>query len=220
MPTTIQKYQRLRAAMWRWRWAGITLIAALSIQQVTTALELSHQTPHHTFVASTDLPAGHEITSDDLQTQLVHELLPGMPSDATDLLGLHLLTSVTAGSPITKNQVLSPDFLNQAPPGFVIASVLLADTGGLSMLQTGSYVDLFAPASENFDNRTPEAVLLAQHIRVAGIAHDTGDSNFFRDVPDTTRFFLEIPESAVKVILGAGTHTPLIAVVSRSSQIQ
>ncbi|USR79239.1 SAF domain-containing protein [Arcanobacterium pinnipediorum] len=216
MPTSISTYRRFRATLWRWRWVTILVFTTLIAHNVLSTITLTNQPRYPAVVASADLPAGHELSADDVETNLVHDLLPDMATDPADLVGFHLLTPVSSGAAIGKNQVLSPEVLAKPRPGFVIAPVLLADTGGLSMLQTGSYIDLFAPAPDSFGEGSGEAELIARHIRVAGVAQSTGESTFFRDMPDTMRFFLEIPDSTVKVILGAGTRTPLLAVLSHT----
>lgn len=211
---TLSKHQRIRAFMWRWRWIGFAALVAVFAQSVVSALDSSAPAHYRAVVAATDLPAGHQLSDSDLSVLPLPTQLPGSTVNVTDVSGHHLLVSVPKGALISTHHVLSPQTLEQASPGYVIAPVLLADTGGLSLIHTGSYVDLFKPGKESLDGSSSEAELIAHHIRVVGVAKTAGEKNFLRETPDTARFFLEIPDSTIKLILGTEARTPLIAVLS------
>ncbi|WP_216381871.1 SAF domain-containing protein [Arcanobacterium phocae] len=216
--TTVVRPQRVRAKMWQWRWVGFFALCAVIIQQILALVVASQPAEYQIVAARTSLPAGYELTNDDIELIPVHAVLPGMSTDAEEIVGHHLLVPVNTGEAIGTNQVLSPHTIEQAAPGFVIAPVSLADTGGLAMLHTGNYVDLFAPAPDSFSENPQDAQLVARHIRVAGIAQNSGEQSFLHNVPDTMNFFLEIPDSTIKVVLGTGSRAPLIAVLSGASQ--
>ncbi|QJC22439.1 SAF domain-containing protein [Arcanobacterium buesumense] len=217
MSPSIYRTRRIRAALWRWRWVGFFVFICVIVQQCLAVIQAGQSAPNLIVTASHDLPAGYQIRAEDLALATSHDLLPGMTTDMDDIVDHHLLTPVSAGEPLGPNRLLSPSTIEQAIPGYVIAPVSLADTGGLEMIHAGSYIDLFAPGQGSMDGSRAPAELVAQHVRVAGVAQSTGEKSFLRDVPDIRNFFVEIPDSTIRVVLGHEVQNPLIAVLSGAS---
>lgn len=94
-------------------------------------------------VAATNLAAGTEITSADLDVRTFPPaLIPeSAHSSIETVVGSHASGSLSAGAPVTDNALLEK---TTAPDGTVLVPVTAADPASASIIQTGSRVRVYS----------------------------------------------------------------------------
>lgn len=163
-------------------------------------------------VTARDVQSGERLESDDVAVMHSSEEIPGTLSHVDDAVGEYLVGSLPKGAPVLTTHLLTSEFLEDSAEGTVIAPLAILDAGGISLMQPGVLVDLYAPPSEFAGSG--DAQLLVRNVRVAGIATEKGTSNLLNTTEDTHVFYLEIPNGAIEPVLGANSRTPLHAVLS------
>lgn len=204
-----------RAFLWRWRYVACAIGVVFVLNTILSALATEEE-HHPAVVAVRDLPAGTYVTEADLTVIDFPMSLDGVATSADDLVGVALIAPVTEGAVIPLSNAMNEEFLHKPRDGHVITAVELANTGGLDLLTTGTYVDVYATPPDH--SGSTEATLVARNVRVAGIAVARDQSTIFSDVSDKKVFFLEVRNSDISVFLGIGARTPLHAVLSAPGQ--
>ena len=196
----------LRAALWRWRRliAATLVTLAVAMALATTSAGVP---PSHIPVAARDLPAGHVLTSDDLKLARVPASdLP--PAELEDLVGGTLAVGLPPGTPVTNSMLMGEGLVASAPEGYTVISVPVSTPAELTPV--GSTVDLYAPPGEG----DREAVLVADGAVVVSVKRVDAQS-FTSTMPDVTKLYLVVNESAATLVLGISAQTPLLAVMNR-----
>lgn len=200
----------IRALLWRWRWVGVAIFAVLAIQALAP---VSAEAPSVPVVVTTrDVASGELLESGDLAVRYISDEIPGAVASVDDATGEYLVGPLVEGAPVLASHLLTSEFLENSPEGTVIAPLAIVDAGGITLMQPGVEVNLYAMPDE-FSDAT-DAQLLVKGVRVAGIATDKGASGLLATTEDTHVFYLEIPEASIERVLGAGSRAPLHAVLS------
>lgn len=163
-------------------------------------------------VTTREIAAGELLESGDLTIQHISSNIAGTLEQVDDAAGEYLVGPLPEGAPVLASHLLTSDFLDSAAEGTIIVPLTIVDSGGTALLQPGVHVDLYA-MPEEFSEMT-DAERLVGGVRVAAIATNKGTSTLLATTEDTHVFYFEIPESAVKRVLGAGSRAPLHAVLS------
>lgn len=100
-------------------------------------------------VAATNLAAGDEITSADLDIRTYPPaLIPDSAHNSIDaVVGAHAAGALSAGAPITDDSLLEK---GTAPEGTVLVPVPAADPAAASIIQTGSRVRIYSAQGDDF----------------------------------------------------------------------
>ncbi len=100
-------------------------------------------------VAATNLAAGEEITSADLDIRTYPPaLIPDSAHNSIDaVVGAHAAGALSAGAPITDDSLLEK---GTAPEGTVLVPVPAADPAAASIIQTGSRVRIYSAQGDDF----------------------------------------------------------------------
>lgn len=100
-------------------------------------------------VAATNLAAGDEITSADLDIRTYPPaLIPDSAHNSIDaVVGAHAAGTLSAGAPITDDSLLEK---GTAPEGTVLVPVPAADPAAASIIQTGSRVRIYSAQGDDF----------------------------------------------------------------------
>lgn len=127
--------------------AGVLAVAALALA-LRPAPPPAAAAPATTpvVVAATDLPAGAQLTADDLGTAAwPPDVVPtGAAPDPEPLAGRVLAAPVRRGEPLTDARLVGPGLWSQVPSGEVAAPVRLADLAVAALLRPGDRVDVLA----------------------------------------------------------------------------
>lgn len=125
---------------------------------VLGALSLLHGRPSHArltevLTAARDLPAGTVLHAADLAALRwpVSAVPPGVQTSGRAILTRTTAVPVARGTPITLGQLLEPRLADALAHGYVAATLSLDGTGAQAMLQSGSYVDLYARDDDSLD---------------------------------------------------------------------
>lgn len=198
----------LRAIVWRWRHliiaTALAAIAALTIQ----ALGRTAGTTATIYVAAADLPAGHELDSDDLLGRPAPEGL--IPSSVTprEAEGSRLAIGLPEGSPLTSAHLVGPSLADHAPDGTVIIPIQLASPPDLTPV--GATVELWAGPS---DELGAEARRLASGATIMAFAPGSG-SSAFHSQSDVTRAYVAVSPQEARLVLGISARAPVLAVLA------
>lgn len=213
----LHRASRVRALLWRWRWVGYALLLIGLFQAIVSALAALHPAEVAVVVAAQDLSAGQELQENDLKIVSLPKSAapPQYLTQLDDALTQHVVAAIPAGAPILRGQLLGDEFLSRAPPGTVVAAVPLADTGGLSLLQVGSQVDLYAPPDEFSQPAT--ATLVAAGVPIVGAYTEPAKSTLLTEQPGVAVFYLALKDYYVADIVGQAARAPLHAVLSGPS---
>ena len=100
-------------------------------------------------VAATNLAAGDEITSADLDIRTYPPaLIPDSAHNSIDaVVGAHAAGTLSTGAPITDDSLLEK---GTAPEGTVLVPVPAADPAAASIIQTGSRVRIYSAQGDDF----------------------------------------------------------------------
>jgi Flp pilus assembly protein CpaB len=122
--------------------------------------------------ALTDLPAGAEITEDDLKLVELSTASQwgGLTNDPTNYFGKVLAHSIASNQPITDSDLLGPQLLAGLDPSLVAVSIPVANGNVTSLLHTGDLIDIYASSSDV----TLAATLVAHAARVLALPKDSG----------------------------------------------
>lgn len=197
----------LRAIVWRWRHliiaTALAAIAALTIQ----ALGRTAGTTATIYVAAADLPAGHELDSDDLVGRPAPEGL--IPSSVTpkEAEGSRLAIGLPEGSPLTSAHLVGPSLADHAPDGTVVIPIQLASPPDLTPV--GATVELWAAPSDEL----AEARRLASGATIMAFAPGSG-SSAFRSQSDVTRAYVAVSPREARLVLGISARAPVLAVLA------
>lgn len=151
----------MRAARWHRRSIAAVAVAVAVFALVSALQPRNH---HHVtvVVAAASLPGGQVLEASHLTTlSMPAEAMPAEAiTDPAAAVGQVLVAPVTERSIITQASIASGQGL--ARPGFVVASLPLADAALASLLRAGARIDIIAPSSTG-------ATTLASDVRVVQI---------------------------------------------------
>ena len=118
-------------------------------------------------VALTDLPAGAEITEDDLKlVEFPNESQwQGLANDPTKYFGKVLARSIAINQPISDSDLLGPQLLTGMDPSLVAVSIPMSNGNVASLLHAGDLIDIYATSSDI----SAAATLVAQSARVLAL---------------------------------------------------
>lgn len=127
------------------------LTAALAALAVTVGLTAMRPAPEPTRpvpVAARDLPAGHLLRADDVETvqwpaRLVEQVAGEGQPTAASLAGRRVVGPVRDGEPVTTARLLTPATLPGTSAGDVVLSLPSDDAALTEMLRPGDRVDVF-----------------------------------------------------------------------------
>lgn len=135
---------------------------------------------HSVWVASRDLPSGHQLDVHDLHLASVPEqLVPAQAlsaSEATTWQGAVVAAPIGTGETLTSTRLLGPSLLANYGPGLVAAPVRIRDGDTVRALSVGQRVDLYSSRSYRSSDAAatpadepPQASAIAQNVPVLAI---------------------------------------------------
>ncbi len=135
--------RRLRAAVWRARFALVALCCGLAATATTQALRPEPPPTLDVVVPVHPLVAGEEVDAEDVTVRAVPAgLVPdGVLTDTGDAVGRVPAVDVPAGLPLHSTLVAGGGVVAQAPDGTVVVPVRL-DDAATGLLRPGDRVDL------------------------------------------------------------------------------
>ncbi|AEE47211.1 SAF domain protein [Cellulomonas fimi ATCC 484] len=133
---------------WRSRWVVTALGLGIAAAGVLGTLRPAPPETRPVVVAGLPLVAGTRLTADDVRVVDVPTRLAadGAAARVDEVLDRSLAVDLTPGSPLVPG-VLAADGAT-GPPGTVVTTVRLADTGAAAMLEPGRRVDVLAATPE------------------------------------------------------------------------
>jgi pilus assembly protein CpaB len=136
----------LRLALARRRRLAVAGCLAAAAAATVHALAPAPPPTVAVWVASRDLPAGHQLAAGDVSAGAWPP--SARPAGAVaDPVGATLAGPVRRGEPVTDARLLGAGLLTGQPAGTVAVAVRLADPGGLAGVSVGERVDVLAGAS-------------------------------------------------------------------------
>lgn len=205
---------RLRRALWRFRWPLAAGCLALAVALVVTAVRPPPPRTVAALVLTDGLPAGHAVAASDLA---VARLPPAaVPAEAlgavTDAAGARLAVGLPAGAVLTAGMLVGPGLTG--PPGTVVVPVPLADPGSVTLAQPGTRVDLLATPGDGLGTAGP-AQVVAAGVLVLAVAADAGEDTLLasRDTGPAT-LYVAAKRADAPDLVGASAWTPLRAVLT------
>lgn len=157
-------YRRMLSAVC----AGLAVILLLSV------IKPGGPQTSQVLVAARELPAGTELTEDDLVFAKLakQSQWPGLVSDPGNYLGRVLAHSLAANQPLNERDLLGPELLTGLGPGLVAVAVPAGNESSNILLQVGDAIDIYGAASD----LSSTAVLVAHNARVLALpqSHSTG----------------------------------------------
>lgn len=173
----------------RWRAAGILLaIGVLVVLGLAHASATPYGPPTTVLVATRDLPAGHQLTRDDLRRATWPDDLA--PHDGLERAEGRLASALPEGSPATRRHVADDGVAATLPEGTAAVPVPIE---GLPILTVGNRVEV---VGRNLDGR---AAVLANDGSVVAI--------------DDTDVWLAIPAAQAADVAAAGASGMVTVVV-------
>lgn len=209
-----QRKVRIRASLWRTRFIILAFAVVAALASVISAIDDLAPATTTITVASSSLPAGHILTESNLREAKVPAVL--VPKDATRVEpGDVLSVPASEGFPLTRQMVVSDEFLDLAPPGSVILPVTIDSAGLGTLLSPGKTVALYAPADDFSESH--EAVEVVSNATIVGIGTNPEELNYstISGSGNKAQIFVAVARNATTVVLGYGSSTTMRVVVVR-----
>jgi Flp pilus assembly protein CpaB len=157
-------------------------------------------------IARVDLPAGSPIRA----AQLTLTSWPARLATARSLHRLHEavgrvpVSAIGSGEAVTTTRLLGVDLAAGLPPGWVVATVSVADATTGRVVRPGDHVELIRPAvPAAVESTAAAAVVLARDVRVLAVLS--------RDGPDDEVSVAVAVDEATALRLSEMSGTPLLA---------
>lgn len=197
-PVLTDRWRSLRRVVLRRRRAVAALLTAVAVAAGMQAVAGPAPDLVPVLVAARDLPAGAEISDDDLR---VVRFAPGSEPAGVqrDPVGQVLAAPLRRGEPVTDVRLVGPE-LTAGQPGLVAVPVRLPDPGMAALLDVGDRIDIVAT-----DPQQGDASVVADDVPVLAIpaADDLAGGS-------------GLPGRLVVVGTGVGQVEPLAAAAVRS----
>lgn len=204
---------RLRRALWRGR--HLLLVTALAIGGAVVVHELRPPAPlsTHILVLARDVPAGSELSTQDLTSATVPPALAGpeMMRSADEAVGSRLAVGLPAGFPVTGRVLVGPGLASGTAPGEVVVPVRLADAAVARTLHPGDRVDLMAATADAAASEGGAAVVAAGALVVA--RGDDGDGGLLGSEQPASLVYVAVPQATAPDVVGASAWSPLRVVL-------
>ncbi|MGV1037650.1 MAG: Flp pilus assembly protein CpaB [Candidatus Nanopelagicales bacterium] len=233
MPSTSDTpglFERVQRLMRRQRKLLGSVLIAVCVYFLISALKPETPTTLELVAANTDLPAGHAIQAGDVTTaswpaSISH---PEVFTNRDLAVGRITTGPLLAGEPIGPSRVIGPGLLDVGLPQeqasqLVAATVRLADPGEVALLKPGDLVDILAARAGGISEETSadqaagSARVIAEKVRVIVIPDTAsgGDSSLFGGPSRSSNGGLD---SGSMIVLGVDrpTATALAAAATRS----
>lgn len=188
----------------RWHRRGLAAIAAaLCVVAVVSALRPPEPATTRVVRAAANLPAGHQISADDLVTvDLLRAAVPDQViSSVDDLIGQTLIGGVPKGQVLTEADIISGDL--QPGDGQVLVPLRLRDAGIAALLQVGQVVAIVAADNEG----TP--VVVADHARIAALPRQPDGGTFGSDRSGGVLVVVAVPRAQGATVAAWATSPTL-----------
>jgi Flp pilus assembly protein CpaB len=127
-------------------------------------------------VANKDLPVGRKLITGDFSYGLVQEseLWSTVLSDPEQLVGKTLARPLAINQPISASDLVGSGLLAGLPADHIAISLPVNASTNFSLLQSGSYVDIYSVSNDGFNT----GVLVASKAIVLSVAATSGSSMF------------------------------------------
>lgn len=182
----------------RWHRRSLAAVAAaVAAFCVVGALQPQDGAAVPVLVASRALAGGVAVAADDVRTvNMPGELVPeGAVADSAALVGRVLTAPLTIGSVLTEASMAGGQSL--ARPGFVVASLPLADAALAALVTPGSRIDIIGPTKGTTG-------VLASNVRV--VAAPAAPEGGLGGLGDTTHLALvEVPPAVATELAKAAS---------------
>lgn len=197
-----------RALLWRWRRLLLATAFAAILALGINSLGRSHEELETLYVASANLPAGHELTAGDLLARQAPSGLVPAALPASQVAGERLAIGLPEGAPVTSAHLLGPTLADHAPKGTIVVPVPLASPPDLTPV--GTRVELWAGPTDDF---AQEATRIAESATIMAFAD--GDSSIpLGSSSDLTRAYIAISPREARLVLGISARAPVLAVLA------
>lgn len=201
---------------WRARWVVVALGLGLTAAGVLGTLRPPPPPTRPVVVAGLPLVAGTRLAAADVRVVDVptHLAAADAATRVDDVLDRSLAVDLTPGSPLVPG-VLADDGA-AGPPGTVVATVRLADTGAAALLEPGRRVDVLAATAEGGPATVvaARALVLPAPERGAGPENATGiGSALGAEADDPPPVLLAVTPEESLALAGAAASSVLSAVV-------
>ena len=158
----------------RYRRSIAAILAGLGV-----ALIVSSLTPDPgsaVLIANKDLPVGRKLTAGDFSYGRVQEseLWSTVLSDPEQLVGKTLARPLAINQPISASDLVGSGLLAGLPADHIAISLPVNASTNFSLLQTGSYVDIYSVSNDGFNT----GVLVASKAIILSVAATSGSSMF------------------------------------------
>lgn len=203
----------LRAWLWRFRWLVVSVCVACAAWLVVGELRPAPPPTVPVVVAAHALPAGSTVTAADLRV----DRAPVAPAGAVrldDAVGATLTIGVTEGLPLVSTMLLGPGLVEAAPPGWVVAPVVLADPVLADLLRVGDRVDLYLAAADTGGRLDDAHLVSAGALVLARHQADGGQSWLAGSSGEVEAVVVAVRSDDAAALAGASGFGPFRAVLS------
>lgn len=148
-----RRVQRLRWALWRWRYVISCVAIAVVVMVIVGELRPTSEPTRAVVVLRAPVSAGQVINARDVHLVDVPTAL--VPDDALltpdDASGRSAAIELSSATVVTKNVLAGGEARALAPPGSVIVPVRLSDATITGFVNVGDHVDLVLVPDHSFD---------------------------------------------------------------------